>query len=183
MFFAEVSRRRVWEVQKPKARTTRALFRGPGSRALAETEGFEPSIQLLTVYTLSRRAPSTTRPYLHLCTRPVGSNVDYRERRLSPTPHPVILIFKPTVRGLVSTMRRGHGGGGIRTPETLVWRFSRPLPSTTRPLLHPEQLRDESPGCFEALRVGLSRPKSGAEPKPQVPRTQALASAPRQSTI
>ena len=62
------------ETQGP---TTRALLRGPGPRALAETEGFEPSIQLLTVYTLSRRAPSATRPCLHLCTRPVGSNVLY----------------------------------------------------------------------------------------------------------
>src|SRR5262245_50149787 len=32
---------------------------------MAEREGFEPSIQLLTVYSLSRRAPSATRPSLH----------------------------------------------------------------------------------------------------------------------
>ena len=32
---------------------------------LAEREGFEPSIELLTLYTLSRGAPSTTRPSLH----------------------------------------------------------------------------------------------------------------------
>jgi hypothetical protein len=34
------------------------------SRNVAETEGFEPSIRV-NVYTLSRRAPSTTRPRLH----------------------------------------------------------------------------------------------------------------------
>jgi hypothetical protein len=33
-------------------------------RAMAETEGFEPSIRF-PVYTLSRRAPSTTRTSLH----------------------------------------------------------------------------------------------------------------------
>lgn len=38
---------------------------GTRARALAETEGFEPSIELLTLYTLSRRAPSATRPCLH----------------------------------------------------------------------------------------------------------------------
>ena len=45
---------------------------------LAEREGFEPSIELLTLYTLSRGAPSTTRPSLRnlaLC----HSLVDYRE--------------------------------------------------------------------------------------------------------
>ena len=31
---------------------------------LAEGVGFEPTIRLITVYTLSRRAPSTTRPSL-----------------------------------------------------------------------------------------------------------------------
>ena len=33
---------------------------------LAEREGFEPSIELLTLYTLSRGAPSTTRPSLRI---------------------------------------------------------------------------------------------------------------------
>ena len=33
---------------------------------LAEREGFEPSIRLLTLYSLSRGAPSTTRPSLRL---------------------------------------------------------------------------------------------------------------------
>ena len=34
---------------------------------LAEREGFEPSIELLTLYTLSRGAPSTTRPSPRIC--------------------------------------------------------------------------------------------------------------------
>src|SRR5690606_899359 len=34
------------------------------SKELAERKGFEPSRQLLTVYSLSRGAPSTTRPPL-----------------------------------------------------------------------------------------------------------------------
>ena len=33
-------------------------------RSLAEKEGFEPSIQVLPVCTLSRGVPSTTRPFL-----------------------------------------------------------------------------------------------------------------------
>ena len=37
---------------------------GRGSCSVAEREGFEPSIRLDAVYTLSRRAPSTTRPPL-----------------------------------------------------------------------------------------------------------------------
>ena len=37
---------------------------GGDRRFLAERMGFEPTIQLLTVYSLSRRAPSTTRPPL-----------------------------------------------------------------------------------------------------------------------
>ena len=32
---------------------------------LADREGFEPSKRLITVYTLSRRAPSTARPPVH----------------------------------------------------------------------------------------------------------------------
>ena len=35
-------------------------------QALAEREGFEPSISLLSLYSLSRGAPSTTRPSLRL---------------------------------------------------------------------------------------------------------------------
>jgi len=32
---------------------------------LVEKEGFEPSIELLTLYALSRGAPSASRPLLH----------------------------------------------------------------------------------------------------------------------
>jgi hypothetical protein len=32
---------------------------------MADTEGFEPSIELLTLYSLSRGAPSATRPRAH----------------------------------------------------------------------------------------------------------------------
>ena len=44
------------------------------SNELAEREGFEPSIRLLTVYTLSRRAPSATRtPLRAWCFHPARS--------------------------------------------------------------------------------------------------------------
>ena len=46
-------------VRYDKARTRRALS------YLAEREGFEPSMELLTPYSLSRGAPSATRPPLH----------------------------------------------------------------------------------------------------------------------
>ncbi len=52
---------------------------------LAEGEGFEPSIRLNTVYTLSRRAPSTARPPLHSGGTPEGAR-DTRARRLAQPP-------------------------------------------------------------------------------------------------
>ncbi|KKM01279.1 hypothetical protein LCGC14_1795980 [marine sediment metagenome] len=36
----------------------------PNSLCMAEREGFEPSIPIHSVYTLSKRTPSTTRPPL-----------------------------------------------------------------------------------------------------------------------
>ena len=39
---------------------------GPGERKMAEREGFEPSMELLTPYSLSRGAPSAARPSLRV---------------------------------------------------------------------------------------------------------------------
>ena len=41
---------------------------------LAEREGFEPSIELLTLYSLSRGAPSTTRPSLRILAPQTGGS-------------------------------------------------------------------------------------------------------------
>ena len=70
---------------------------GALSIKLAEKERFELSMGV-NPYTLSRGAPSATRPFL---------------RRIN-----------------------FGGGGRIRTHGTCAQRFSRPPPSTTRPLLH-----------------------------------------------
>ncbi len=88
---------------------------------LAEREGFEPSMELLTPYSLSRGAPSAARPSLHV---PCASSTGRYRYRLGLTS-----------RCAARFGQQLGGGGGIRTPETCVWRFSRPLPSTTRPLL------------------------------------------------
>ncbi len=72
-------------------------------KELAEREGFEPSRRLNAPYSLSRRAPSTTRPPL---------------RRAQ---HTCSARLKPKASG---TWRRhlsgACGGGGIRTHETLL---------------------------------------------------------------
>ncbi len=36
---------------------------------MAEREGFEPSVQVIPTHSLSRRAPSATRPSLRICFR------------------------------------------------------------------------------------------------------------------
>jgi hypothetical protein len=46
-------------------KTKRGTFRFP-SLHLAEREGFEPSIELLTLYSLSRGAPSASRASLRM---------------------------------------------------------------------------------------------------------------------
>ena len=48
-------------------------FRASSAKNLAEREGFEPSIPLLTGYSLSRRAPSASRASLHVKRVPVRS--------------------------------------------------------------------------------------------------------------
>ncbi len=58
-----------------------------GYKRGAETEGFEPSVELLALHTISNRAPSATRSRLH--------------SRSSKSRRPVV--------------RRAGGGGGIRT--------------------------------------------------------------------
>ena len=49
------------------------------SRLSAETKGFEPLIQF-PVYTLSRRAPSTTRTSLHSNAKGLAESAEYAER-------------------------------------------------------------------------------------------------------
>ena len=41
-------------------------------RIMAERGGFEPPIQLLTVYLISNQAPSTSRPSLLIDEKPIG---------------------------------------------------------------------------------------------------------------
>src|SRR4051794_32148523 len=45
---------------------------GPGLACVAEREGFEPSIQLWTVYWFSKPAPSASRPPLQIVSRGEG---------------------------------------------------------------------------------------------------------------
>ncbi len=61
---------------------------GPGPfQQLAERAGFEPAIRL-TVYTLSRRAPSTTRTPLRLQQHRINNTSDQHERDGSAHPEP-----------------------------------------------------------------------------------------------
>ncbi len=88
---------------------------------VAEREGFEPSVQL-PVQHLSRVPPSAARPPLRI--QPI-------QFFFSPRAALVSLRILPRASELIC-----YGGGGrIRTHGTFVQRFSRPPPSTTRPLL------------------------------------------------
>ena len=80
---------------------------------MVEGEGFEPSIELQTLYSLSRGAPSATRtPLRRIIQRvinrkkPINTNKWWRDRDLNP-------------RGAINPCR-----------------FSRPVHSTTLPSLH-----------------------------------------------
>lgn len=101
-------------------------------------------------------------------------------------PRPSRFIVALQLSKLAPTDRCGRdGGGGIRTPETLVSRFSRPLPSTTRPLLHQDlppkhggERLDGLPGRpqpYPAKRRAdpISRPRGT-----QAPRRRVLKNAP-----
>src|SRR4051812_20510757 len=107
---------------------------------LAEREGFEPSIGS-PLYSLSKRAPSASRPSL-------PNDAVYR----STDGGVVASAVFETRNGSISEslahvairLSRSHvgGGGGIRTPGAFAQRFSRPSPSTARPLLPDESGRD-----------------------------------------
>ena len=79
----------------------------PCSARMAELEGFEPSVELVIPHSISNRAPSASRSQL---------------------------LAHKTAR-LIRFSKEHGGGGGIRTPGPLGRRFSKPLPSTTRPHL------------------------------------------------
>ena len=123
--------------------------------ASAERVGFEPTVHLLGVHPLSKRAPSTTRPSL----------------------------LHPRVRPGAPGTPPG-GGGGIRTPGAFAQRFSRPPPSTARPLLlgpRPRRVRtgngpqSQVENRVEGVRAGLRgvmrrrRPARWIPPRPARP--------------
>ena len=100
-------------------------------RQPAEREGFEPSRRFNTPYSLSRRAPSTTRPPLQSAADAATSYV---------------------IRSDVSRDQPG-GGGGIRTHETRIGpngfqdRLLRPLGHPSRCLKPPGSGLPRTGGC------------------------------------
>ncbi len=74
-----------WDLEGDWATTRNANAQKDNSlkRQVAEREGFEPS-RRLPAYTLSRRAPSTTRPSLRIRGCPLGAGLAGRERRNIP---------------------------------------------------------------------------------------------------
>src|SRR6516162_2433118 len=66
-------------------------------RAMAEREGFEPSIEL-PLYTLSKRAPSTTRPSLRLgCARLFPQDNTQPQAASAPPAKPIPLAPEATM--------------------------------------------------------------------------------------
>jgi hypothetical protein len=117
----------------------------------AEREGFEPSEQVFPTRWFSKPVPSASRPPLHghVKTSSRGGTYDRNSCALHslgtdctapPCPRSTdrwrcfVPLDCPTPRFNYSIFI-ASGGGGIRTPGALARRFSRPLPSTTRPLL------------------------------------------------
>ena len=96
----------------------------------AEREGFEPSVQENPIRRFSKPVPSATRPSLpNSMPAPCLPNNQMGGRALRCAPRPgtnCVTLF---------SCQATSGGGGIRTPGACARRFSKPLPSTTRPLL------------------------------------------------
>ena len=114
----------------------------PVREGMAEREGFEPSIRLLDVYTISSRAPSAAR---------------------APLPGPAGAPHRVT-----APRRKNGGGGGIRTHV----RTHRPQldfeSSPVRPLRYPSARRFRKNACTSALASAASTPSVTAHP--MVPR-------------
>src|SRR5262249_51517354 len=88
------------------------------------------------LYSLSKRAPSASRPSLQA----FGQTLLAKPSGLSgPNQFALVRLFGCQPRRILQ-----GGGGGIRTPGAFALRFSRPSPSTARPLL---QTRDECGTC------------------------------------
>ncbi len=95
---------------------------------MAEREGFEPSVRLLTVHSLSRRAPSA-----NSAISPVFS-YQLKSKLLWVLLRDRILKFKSKAARCLLELAEGEG---FEPPVPLITgqRFSRPPPSTTRPSL------------------------------------------------
>src|SRR5580693_1651469 len=76
--------------------------------ALAEGVGFEPTIRF-PVYTLSKRAPSATRPPL-------------RQRENAAQYHGMALPYNPFVRTACAAIPR-NGSWNFRSEASLLWQF------------------------------------------------------------
>ena len=100
---------------------------------MAEREGFEPSVRLLTVHSLSRRAPSADSaisPFFELSAVSVQLSAKIK----------TILGFvtgRPPQLPAASYLLELAEGEGFEPPVPLITgqRFSRPPPSTSRPSL------------------------------------------------
>ena len=115
---------------------------------VAEREGFEPS-RRFPAYTLSRRAPSTTRPPLRC-----GDRNHVRRGRASPAGSPAGRAANGARRGPVraeglrdSRPRRRRARGRCRAKPRRGGRRGRP---------HAARLADRSPGGAAALAPGLA---------------------------
>src|SRR5689334_11915068 len=113
---------------------------------IAEREGFEPSVQENPIRRFSKPVPSATRPSLH-------DGLPNQKTVLWGDAHCCRVPPKTTCVTLFDY--QSHcGGGGFRTPGACARRFSRPLPSTTRPLLQ----ADLEAGGIYRDQSGLVKP-------------------------
>ena len=88
-----------------------------GRPQMAETEGFEPSMELLTPYSLSRGAPSAARASLHKSAEP-----PLHSYRCQHSPHDGVECRGQYPREGGHVARAGGGRGALpQTPRRLFW--------------------------------------------------------------
>ena len=96
------------------------------TRGVAERQGFEPWVELLTPHSLSKRAPSASR-----------SSLPYKE--------------PPNIRFSLFNFQGLAEEEGFEPPVPLqVRRFSKPLPSATRPLLQRMEFTLQGTGAMHS---------------------------------
>ncbi len=76
---------------------------------MAEREGFEPSMELLTPYSLSRGAPSATRPSLQICARRSNGPADHVAVARGDVLRQPLAVLSATRPSLQICARRSNG--------------------------------------------------------------------------